>query len=161
MALGNTSTRIIVAVIAIPLILVACILGGIPFLIFVLGISLISFWEFGQLASNKSAHPNIFLGMVSILLIVTNVYFKLMDFYVLAVIISVVLLVVELFRNRESAILNVGSTLLGIFYLGLFSSTIILIREFFSHTNMLYTEGGYLILSIMLVLGFAMFLLIR
>lgn len=149
MALGNTATRIIVALIAIPIILVACIYGEIPFLIFVTGISVISFWEFSQMVKNKNAHVNLVVGLIAILFIVLNAYFSFVDFSILTVSIAVILLLVELFRNKDSAIINVGSTLLGVFYLGLFSSTIVLIREYFSESELLYTEGGFLIISIM------------
>jgi phosphatidate cytidylyltransferase len=149
MVLGNTATRIIVSLIAIPLIIAACLFGGIPFLIFVIGIAIISFWEFSKLAKNKKAHVNLVLGGLTVILIVANVYFKFVDFFILIIISSTLLLLVELFRNKESAIINVGSTFLGIFYLGLFSSTILLIREYFAHSEMLYSEGGYLIISIM------------
>ena len=69
MALGNTATRIIVALIAIPVILAACIYGEIPFLIFVTGISVISFWEFSQIVKNKNAHVNLVVGLIAILFI--------------------------------------------------------------------------------------------
>jgi len=149
MALGNTATRITVSLIAIPLIIAACIYGGVPFLIFVLGIALISFWEFCKLVQNKKAYPNFVLGFITIALVITNFYFNYIDFFILVICVSVLILVVELFRNKESAILNVGTTFFGIFYFGLFSSSILLIREFFSNSEMLYTEGGYLIISIM------------
>ena len=54
----------------------------------------------------------------------------------------------ELFRNYDSAILNLGATLLGIFYFGLFGSALIGIREFYPESNGLYINGGYLIISI-------------
>ena len=72
MALGNTSIRIIVSAIAIPLILAACIIGGIPFLIFVVGIALISFGEFSELVKNKNANTNFILGAVTVLTIILN-----------------------------------------------------------------------------------------
>ena len=149
MALGNTATRIIVSVIAIPLILLACIYGEIPFLIFVLGIALISFWEFTHLVKNKNAKINFNIGILVVAVIVLNSYFKFIDFQIIVIVFSVLLLLLELFRNNGSAILNVGVTFLGVLYLGLFSSTIILIREYFSHSEILYPEGGYLIISIL------------
>ena len=152
MALGNTSIRIIVSAIAIPLILAACIIGGIPFLIFVVGIALISFWEFSELVKNKNANTNFILGAVTVLTIILNVYFNFIDFFALVILASVVILLYELFRNSGSAILNIGSTFLGIFYLGLFSSTILLLREFYADQEMLYSEGGYLIISIMVAI---------
>ena len=149
MALGNTATRIIVSIVAIPLILIACIYGEIPFLVFVLGIALISFWEFSQMVKNKNAYVNILIGAVAVILITTNVYFHFVEFFILVTLFSVVLLLIELFRNKESATLNTAVTFLGVFYIGLFSSTILLIRENFAHSDLLYAEGGYLIISIM------------
>ena len=72
MALGNTATRVIVSIIAIPLILLACIYGEIPFLIFVLGIASISFWEFTQLVKNKNVHVNFILGIIAVLLVFSS-----------------------------------------------------------------------------------------
>ena len=149
MALGNTAVRIIVSIIAIPIIVAACIYGGIPFMIFVLGIALISFWEFTQLAKNKNVSANYILGALTIFIIVINVYFKFAEFSALLIVSSIIILIYELFRNRNSAILNLGGTFLGILYIGLFSSTILIIREFFADSEMLYPEGGYLIISIM------------
>jgi len=149
MAFGNTSIRILVSVIAVPLILALCIYGKIPFLLFVLGIATLSYWEFSKLVKNKNAHPNIVLGILSIILIIINFYFRFTDFFILLIFSSVIILLAELFRNKESAILNLGSTFLGILYLGGFSSTILLIREYFSTSELLYSEGGYLIISIM------------
>jgi phosphatidate cytidylyltransferase len=56
---------------------------------------------------------------------------------------------IELFRNNGSAIINLGTTLLGIFYIGLFSSALIDIREFYPNVGDLYLHGGYLIISVL------------
>ncbi len=53
-------------------------------------------------------------------------------------------LIIELFRNKGSAIFNLGSLYIGIFYIGFFLSTTIGIREFFTE----YKYGGYSIISI-------------
>lgn len=58
------------------------------------------------------------------------------------------MLIIELFRNYGSAILNISTTLLGIFYFGLFGSTLVGIREFYPNIDGLYNNGGYLIISI-------------
>ena len=57
----------------------------------------------------------------------------------------------ELFRNRGSAIINIGATLLGVFYIGIFSSSIIGIREFYSEGGRYY-YGGYLIISVIITI---------
>ncbi len=149
MSLGNTATRIIVSLIAIPLILAACFYGKIPFLIFVLGIGLISFWEFSELTKNKNANVNIILGFLAVATIIINSYYLFTNTTIILIVSVVLLLLTELFRNKESAIINVGTTLLGIIYLGLLASSILLIREFFNKSEILYSEGGYLIISIM------------
>jgi phosphatidate cytidylyltransferase len=55
---------------------------------------------------------------------------------------------IELFRNNGSAIYNIGSTLFGIFYIGLFSASLVAIREFYPDIGTLYKHGGFLIISI-------------
>ena len=152
MAFGNTTTRIIVSIVAIPLIIGASLLGGIPFLIFTLGIALISYWEFSEMVRKKEAYPNFVLGTLAIISIILNVYFKFLEFYVLFLFASIIILITELFRNKASAIINVAATFMGILYLGLFSSSIVLIREIFSQSELLYSEGGYLIISIMIAI---------
>ncbi len=149
MAFGNTSTRIIVSVIAIPLIIAACIYGEIPFLIFTLFIGLAAFGEFSKLVENKSARVNVVLGYISIAIIILNSYFNFTDINVILIGSSIFILLTELFRNKDSAIINVGTTLLGVLYFGILASTILLLREHFSREDILYAEGGYLIISIL------------
>ena len=55
----------------------------------------------------------------------------------------------ELFRNKGSAILNLGSTFLGIFYIGIFSASLISIREFYSSIDDSNNYGAFLIISIL------------
>jgi phosphatidate cytidylyltransferase len=57
--------------------------------------------------------------------------------------------VFELFRNKGSAILNLGSTFLGIFYIGIFSASLISIREFYSSINASDNYGAFFIISIL------------
>lgn len=149
MKLNNTLTRTLVALAAIPFILAACYLGGILFLIFILGIGLLSFHEYSVMAGHKESYVNYIIGMASSALLIINAYTKFVEIDVFLLILMPLLLAIELFRNRESAILNTGSTLLGILYIGLFASALIGIREFFGFSDLLYREGGYLIISVM------------
>jgi phosphatidate cytidylyltransferase len=57
-----------------------------------------------------------------------------------------ILTIVELFRNKGSAIVNLGTTLIGILYIGLFASALVSIREYYPAE---YTRGGAFILSIL------------
>jgi phosphatidate cytidylyltransferase len=148
MALSNHAVRIIVAIVTIPVILAVSYWGGIFFLLFVLAISLISYYEFCIMIKGKGISANIILGFLGIIILLFNYYRAFVDIYTFFLSFSVLVLLVELFRNRGSAILNAGSTFLGVLYLGLFGSAIVGIREFYPNVGNLYNRGGYLMISI-------------
>jgi len=147
--LSNNATRILVSIVGIPIILSAAYFGKIYFLIFTLAISLISFTEFSKMANKKDMKPNLTAGLTFILLILVNQYSGLIDFFRFFVIMMIILLVIELFRNNGSAIMNLGATLLGIMYIGLFGSTLLSIREMYPDIDNLYDRGGFLIITIL------------
>lgn len=147
--MNNLSTRVIVALIGVPLIVVVSLLGKIFFLIFILAIGLISYYEYSKMVRNKHSYPNKLIGYLSVGLIIINEYKNFIDYHTFFLILVVLLLLLELFRNRESAIANLGSTLLGIFYIGFFAAAIINLREFYSDSVFTYNQGGYLIISIL------------
>lgn len=149
--MSNGVVRVLVSVAAIPLIIGASYFGNYFFLIFVLAISSISYYEFSVLIKNKNISPNISFGIISVLLIVLNEYFKLFDNYLLVLLIFAILSANELFRNKGSAIINLGSTLLSVSYVGFFSASLISIREFYADD--IYINGGYIIISILATLG--------
>jgi phosphatidate cytidylyltransferase len=149
MSLGNTATRIIVSVFAIPAIVLLSYLGGVYFLSFVLIIAGISFYEFSVMAKSKGANVNINIGLIAVIFLILNQYRFLISQYHFLIFLFVLLLVFELFRNNGSAILNLGATLLAVFYFGIFGSTLVGIREFYPNINGLYSNGGYLIISIL------------
>lgn len=146
--MSNTSLRVIVSVIGIPIILALCLIGGIPFLIFVLAIGVYSFFEFSQILLKKNISVNIFIGGLSVAAIIINFYANFIEFEILSVFIILTLLLFELFNNKQSAVYNLGGTLLGVFYIGYFSSFLILIRQYFNTTEIFYNTGGYLIISL-------------
>ena len=146
--MSNGLLRVIVSVIAIPGILAAGYFGGYFFLLFVLAIALISVYEFSVLVRGKNAHVNIAAGVISVLALLLNTFFRVIDNYLILMAIAAALSVIELFRNRDSAILNLGGTLLVIFYIGLFSSALISLREFYPASQHDYSKGGLIIISI-------------
>ncbi|MDD3558856.1 MAG: phosphatidate cytidylyltransferase [Melioribacteraceae bacterium] len=152
MKFNNAAVRIIVSIIAIPLIIGICYLGGYYFLAFTLGIGLISFYEFSLLAKNKDAYVNSIVGFVMTAFLIINSYFVFISFHYSILIGILILLIYELFRDKSSAIINLGTTLLGIFYIGLFSSTLIGIREIYSGFSYEYQNGGLLIISMMITI---------
>lgn len=150
--MSNTSTRVIVSVIGIPIILALCLIGGIPFLIFVLAVGIYSFFEFSQILLKKNISVNIFIGGLSVAAIIINFYANFVEFEILSVFIILTLLLYELFNNKQSAVSNLGGTLLGVFYIGYFSSFLILIRQYFNTTEIFYNAGGYLIISLLVTI---------
>ena len=147
--MSNTATRVLVSVIAIPLIVASCYFGGIYFFLFALLIALVSFYEFYLIVRNKGANVNLFVGIFAILFLMFNSYLHFFDRYSFLLLVIFLTALIELFRNNGSAIVNIGTTLLGIFYIGLFSAALIDIREFYPNVGDLYLHGGYLIISIL------------
>ena len=148
MAMSNTATRIIVSVISIPVILLASYFGKLYFAAFVLAIALMAFHEFSLMSAKKNISVNIPLGILFVLILVLNFYFRYLPNSLLTIAIPFLILLFELFRNKGSVILNVGTTLLGIFYIGMFAGTFVGIREMFIGSNELYTQSGFLVISL-------------
>lgn len=149
MSVSNSITRIIVAVLSIPLILAVCYFGNYYFLGFALGIALLAFYEFCLMAKNKGINANLWLGYVGIIFLVLNRYFHLsVSTYNFLLLFLVVGSLIELFRNNGSAIYNLGTTLFGVLYLGLFAGALVGLREFYPLLQNHYSWGGYLIISV-------------
>lgn len=149
MAKSENFKRVIVSLVGVPLILITSYLGGYYFFAFVAIISLFSFYEFNLLVKNKRTNVNLSLGGLIIFILLLNQYFHFTDLEVIVVASSLFLLTVELFRNKGSAIYNLGATFLGIFYIGIFSSSLIALREFQFSGIVSDENGAYLIISIL------------
>jgi phosphatidate cytidylyltransferase len=145
MSLSNTATRIIVSVIAIPAIVLTSYAGSYYFYIFVMGIGIISYYEFCSFVKKKDINANLLLGIVAVGLIITNSFIKLIEYYPLLLLLLLIFTLAELFRNSGSAIINLGTSLLGILYTGFFASALLHIREFYITD---YTYGGLLVISL-------------
>ncbi len=141
MAGNNTLARVLVSIAAIPLIVAVCYFGGLYFA------AILSLHEITGLTDKKHAFMNKTLGYFAVAFLIVNAYYYFVDMSVALISLFIVLLILELFRNKESAILNIGGTLLGIFYIGLFSSAMIMLREFYQEN---YLNGGLLIIGILL-----------
>jgi len=149
---GNTITRILVSLAAIPLIIFLCYYGRLPFLAFALFIGLTAYYEFYKMASKKTAYANKYLGFIAVSVILINSYYNLIDFETIVYSVVLIVLLTELFRNKNSAIFNTGTTLTGIFYVGLFASSLVKIRELFNCSNFIYNRGGLIILSVLITI---------
>ncbi len=151
--MSNLTQRILTAVVAIPIIIAICMVGGVVFFTFVALISAVALYEFYQLSVAKGAKPLLWLGIVAGFFvnlsffhaktgIAIAAFFERMDIavpfpsqaqmYLLTILIAIIVLtLVELFRNNGSAILNISTTVFGILYISTFFGTFIGLREVF------------------------------
>lgn len=148
MSLSNNTTRVIVGVVSIPVIVAISYFGGIYFLLFALGIVLLAFYEFAVMSKKKGAFPNLWLGLIGVSFFIINRYFPLFDTYSFLLLFISLLTLIELFRDKGSAIFNIGTTLAGVFYVGLFASALIALREFYPNIEGIYSRGGFIIISV-------------
>jgi phosphatidate cytidylyltransferase len=147
--LSNRSTRVLVSIIAIPAIIAAAYFGKNYFFIFTLLIAVIGFIEFSNMAEKKGMYTNYFSGLAAILLIFYNQYSTKLNFFEIFLVLVLIILFAELFRNKGSAIMNLGATLLGVAYIGVFSSALLSIREMYPDIGNLYDRGGFIIITLL------------
>jgi len=151
--LSNLTVRILVAVVGIPVILLLTMAGGFYFFAFIALVSALALHEFYRLAQAKGARPQVALGILFGLLVNAVFLYERLRFTVLSALdrygialpapsmaqaLLILLLVfvpvaflVELFRNKGSALLNLGATLLGCLYVSFFFGSLVGIRELF------------------------------
>ncbi|MEW6061872.1 MAG: phosphatidate cytidylyltransferase [Bacteroidota bacterium] len=149
---ANLAPRVLVAVIAIPLILYISYLGGIFFLLLILGIGIAALLEFFTLAKAKGANPQITTAVAGLVALHISFFHeqiqnfilpffldsggiallqKLQLFITVLFLFAVLVLIVELFRNKGSVFLNAGFTIFGVMYVGVFLASLIGIRELY------------------------------
>jgi phosphatidate cytidylyltransferase len=167
MKMSNLTSRVLVALFAIPLMFFIIMYGSFPFFILVALISSLSLYEFYKMTESKGAKPLIRLGLMFGILLqlvfmhervsfVTVgklaqagifVYYPAQFVWLLAVIAIFVFCVifVELFRNNGSAILNIASTIFGVLYISLFLGMLIATRELFEweHFNAFFMSKHF------------------
>jgi len=157
---SNTVTRVLVAVVTIPLIVFLCYLGGYYFFVVVCIISSVALWEFYSLMEKKGAEPIKWLGLIFGFLVNLSFLYERLRFNIVSLFVDrqvsiqfpsqfVVLLLIivlfvfltlaiELFRNRVSAILNISTTIAGVLYISLFLGMLMGARELFWHSFPFY-----------------------
>jgi phosphatidate cytidylyltransferase len=148
----NLIPRVLVAIVGIPLILAASYYGNAWFLIFVLSIAIFGLLEYFTLAKAKGADPQKPLAVIGVITLHLSFFHEQIQNFILPFFIEsggisllqklqlfitvlflflVLVLLIELFRNKGSIFLNAGYTIFGVVYIGLFLSTLVGIRELF------------------------------
>ncbi|MFA6456443.1 MAG: phosphatidate cytidylyltransferase [Bacteroidota bacterium] len=149
---ANLAPRVAVAVIAIPVMLYISYLGGVLFVLMVLGIGLASLMEFFTLAKAKGANPQTIPAIIGLSTLhlaffheqIQNfilpffadrggisLLMKLQLFLTVLFLFLTTVMLIELFRNKGSIFLNAGFTIFGVMYVGVFLAALTGIRELF------------------------------
>jgi phosphatidate cytidylyltransferase len=149
---GNATMRVVTGAVGIPIVLAAVWFGDWAFFLFMAAVIAGAMLELYWICEAKGARPHKGVGVVFGLLLAAAFFPPLSDalfgtatetsvlhgraFILLGVMILSVLvtLVAEMRRDVHAPIVNGSTTLTGIFYVGLFLSTLIGIREFFTTT---------------------------
>jgi phosphatidate cytidylyltransferase len=144
--------RLFVAGFGIPLMFGAILYGKLPFFIFINLISVIALWEFYSFADfNKDTLSKI-IGLLSVIAICMDMYLSNGNNLKIILTVTVLtILITELFKKREHRLGNMGSTLLGILYLSLFSS-FILLRKIRSIENDSMEIGGKVVMLVFIAI---------
>lgn len=138
--------RILVAILGIPLLIYIFYVGGLPLLLFsnvIIGIGLYEFYKMSEAAGNK---PYLKVGILTGMLIPNFIYFsntleKNLILLSLLVFLFVIIMMMRILKNQvENTSRDIGITILGIFYIAVLFSHILLLEKL--------PNGGKLILLI-------------
>ncbi len=141
------------SIFGIPIIVSLVLIGGLPLVGLVLLINLVSQYEFYKLTELKQMLPLNILGLIGTVLITISFYqFGVEKLWLIVIALFYVTLLIELFRNKGSATLNIAATTWGFFYPTVFFGFHILIRELPKSLNLDYAAGGRWILFMLVTI---------
>lgn len=122
--------RVIVAVIAIPFFVAATFYGGVYFFILVLAIMLLGLHEVLDLSRKKNTLPQTIASFLFCVVTGLVFYHDMFDFILPVVMLFILtVMVIELFRNQGSALLNISTTVFSVVYVTFMIGSMILLRN--------------------------------
>ncbi|MGB9663893.1 MAG: phosphatidate cytidylyltransferase [Ignavibacteria bacterium] len=143
----NLFQRVLVSIIAIPLILLIVYLGKVYFTLFISVIVFLTLYEFFKLSEHKGAKPDYFSGFLFSALVIVLFYTNQLNYFLpLTFLLLAITSIFNLTKTENNAFLNVGVTVFGSILLSLFYSTLIGIREKFVDD---YSKGAFVIMTIL------------
>lgn len=143
--LSELSKRTLVGVVAIPIVITAIFVGKTFFLILVDLILSVALWELYGMLEKKGYKPSKVLGLCAVIAISWDCYIHNGSWLIeILFIFTILTLIVELFRKSVQPVINAALTFLGVVYLSLLSS-FILIREMPIRSGMPYSMGGWIV----------------
>ena len=136
--MSNLQTRILTAIVAVPLILFILYLGGIPFFLFISGIILLGIIEYFKLIEDNDKKPNFFLILFGSLFVAVGSYFCS---FIFMAFFTLVVFTVLIFRLKPhdipDFILRIGLSVFPILYFGWLLSHAILLRNIGFDSNVM------------------------
>ncbi len=120
--------RVFSVLVLIPIVIIATILGDLPFFVFALVGILLSGWEYFGMAQHAGHYPQKFVGLTLIALILLDAHFRwnlLREIVIGAVVVTMTL---ALFRRDREWLISWALTLVGALYLGGTASYAVLLR---------------------------------
>jgi len=128
--MSNLTQRVLTGVLGVPLLLFIFYKGGILFLILILAIIFFGQIEFFKLLRGRGIHSETLLGVISSLILGVAAYFGYLQFVAFFTVIMMLAFVLQLRKpDLSNAVVELGTTVLGVIYLGWFLSHAILLRN--------------------------------
>jgi len=145
--------RVLVAIFGAPLIIFLLLHGKLPFVFLILLINLVAQFEFYQLTEHKNMLPLKIWGLlVTVVITFSFYYFGLKWFWLILLLAFYGVLLLELFRNNQSATLNISASAWGMIYPAVFFGFMILIRELPGELGVDYIAGGRWLLLMLITI---------
>ncbi len=130
--LSNLTQRLLTAVVAGPIVVVAALLGGIPFTLLVALVAVVGVIEFYVFARNRPSQGSGLIGVPMVLGLILAFHFNEPLIGLAALLIGVVVtFALETLRHHRDvrrSLLQAGMTLIGVLYVGFPSASLIAIR---------------------------------
>jgi phosphatidate cytidylyltransferase len=151
---GSRKRRYISAAIGIPIGLGLCIFLPIVFVLFATVLITVGVVEFYAMARHRGFSPHSVIGASSVLIcLIAWIGNSLAMLYALAAV-TIIVLTIAMARNTRDPIVNISVTLLGVFYVGWFSSHIIMLRQLGAGqeaSRFNFPGAGYVIMLLVLL----------
>ncbi len=142
--MSNPIKRLLTAAVAIPILYIIFLIGGLLYLLFFLILILVGQIEYQKLLESKNLPHEKILGIVSSLLMGVSAYLGYYYFTFCFTALVLLILILDLRKGDFSqTVTNIGATLFGVIYLGWLLSHAILLRNIGQNENIrAYSENN-------------------
>ncbi len=134
--MSNSIQRLLTAAVAVPIMYIIFLIGGVLYLLFFLALIVVGQVEYQKLLESKNLPNEKILGIISSLLLGLTAYFGYYYFTFCFTVVVLIILIVDLRKGDFSQIVtNIGATLFGVIYLGWLLGHGVLLRNIDNYEN--------------------------